>query len=385
MKKKIVFLIRSLSYGGAERQLVTLVKALDRQCFDVTILCFYTSDSLSLDKNLKDIDISIIYLKKQGRWHLLGFFRRLVQHLQRIHPDVLHGYGGTPNLLAIFLKPFFPSTQIVWGLRNSNSDSNFYDWLGRLIFRLECILANFADLIVVNSYAGKTYYLSHGFPPKKMMVISNGIDIELFQPDLEARKKVRSQWGISQDTILIGLVGRLDLRKDHPTFLKAAALLCKDSQNVHFVCVGGGSENYARELDELAYQLGISEKVIWEKARADMAAIYNALDIIVSSSYTEGFPNVIGEAMACGVPCVVTDVGDSALIVGNPDVVVPPKNPEALKTAMEKLIEKLSIDGCDRTEIRQRIIDRFSVAELVLKTEVALLGLCHESITKCKF
>jgi len=303
-----------------------------------------------------------------------------VQHLQHIHPDVLHGYGGTPNLLTIFLKLFLPSTRMVWGLRNSYSDSNFYDWLGRLIFWLECILAKFADLIIVNSYAGKTYYVSHGFPPQKMMVISNGIDIELFQPNLEARTKVRWQWEISQDTILIGLVGRLDFRKDHPTFIKAAALLCEDSKNVHFVCVGGGSENYAQELHQLAEKLGIAQKVIWEKARADMPAIYNALDIVVSSSYTEGFPNVIGEAMACGVPCVVTDVGDSALIVDNPDVVVPPKNPEALKIAIKKLIEKLNIDGGDRHQIRQRIINHFSVAELVLQTEATLLKLCHESI-----
>ncbi|MBW4675087.1 MAG: glycosyltransferase [Desmonostoc geniculatum HA4340-LM1] len=384
MKKKIVFLIRDLNYGGAERQLVTLAKALDKQWFDVSVLCFYTGGSLSLDKDLKDSDIPIIYLEKQGRWHLFGFFWHLIQHLQHINPDVLHGYGGTPNLLTIFLKPFFPSTAIVWGLRNSNSDSNFYDWLGRLIFQLECLLSHFTNLIIVNSYAGRTYYLAHKFPTNKMMVISNGIDIELFQPDLEARKKVRSQWGISEDTILIGLVGRLDLRKDHPTFLKAAALLCEDSQNVHFVCVGSGSEHYARELHELTYQLGISEKVIWEKARADMPAIYNALDIAASSSYTEGFPNVIGEAMACGVPCVVTDVGDSALIVGNPDVVVPPKNPEALKIALKTLIENFSINGCDRTEIKQRIIDKFSVAKLVQKTEAILFNLSHESISKYK-
>ncbi len=384
MQKKIVFLIRDLNYGGAERQLITLAKVLDKQYFDVTILCFYPSTSLSLERDLKDHNIPIIHLEKQGRWHLFSFFWRLVQHLQRIDPDVLHGYGGTPNLLTIFLKPFFPSTFMVWGLRNSNSDDNFYDWLGRLIFKLECILANFVNLIVVNSYAGKTYYLSHGFPAKKMIVISNGIDVELFRPDLEARKKVRSQWEISQDTILIGLVGRLDLRKDHQTFLQAAALLSEDIQNVHFVCVGGGSENYARELHELANQLGISEKVIWEKARADMPAIYNALDIIVSSSYTEGFPNVIGEAMSCGVRCVVTDVGDSALIVDNPDVVVPPKNPEALKIALKKLIENFSINGCDRTEIRQRIIDHFSVTNLVRKTEATLLNLSHESISKYK-
>ncbi|MFN6538010.1 MAG: glycosyltransferase [Nostoc sp. EkiNYC01] len=382
MKKKIVFLIRDLNYGGAERQLVTLAKALDRQYFDVTVLCFYAGSSLSLDNDLKESGIPTICLEKQGRWHLFGFFWRLVQHLQRIHPDVLHGYGGTPNLLTIFLKPFFPSTHMVWGLRNSNNDPDFYGWLGRLHFYLECLFSNFADLIVVNSYAGRAYYLTYKFPPDKMMVIPNGIDVELFHPDLEARTKVRRLWGISQDTILIGLVGRLDLRKDHPTFIKAAALLCEERQDVYFVCIGSGSENYARELYELAHQLGISEKIIWEKARRDMPVVYNALDIIASSSYTEGFPNVIGEAMACGVPCVVTNVGDSALIVGNPNVVVPPKNPEALKNALNKLIESFSIDSCDRTQIRQRIIDQFSVAELVLKTQAALLALSHESISK---
>jgi glycosyltransferase involved in cell wall biosynthesis len=225
MKKKIAFLIRDLNYGGAERQLVTLAKALDKQCFDVTVLCFYTSSSFSLDRDLKDNNIPIIYLEKQGRWHLFSFFWRLVQHLQHIHPDVLHGYGGTPNLLTIFLKLFLPSTRMVWGLRNSYSDSNFYDWLGRLIFGLECILAKFADLIIVNSYAGKTYYVSHGFPPQKMMVISNGIDIELFQHNLEARTKMRWQWEISQDTILIGLVGRLDFRKRSSDIYQSSSII----------------------------------------------------------------------------------------------------------------------------------------------------------------
>ncbi|MBN3883584.1 MAG: glycosyltransferase [Nostoc sp.] len=382
MKKKIVFLIRDLNYGGAERQLVTLVKALDKQCFDITVLCFYPSGSLSLDKDLKDSGIPIICLDKQGRWHLFGFFWRLVQHLQRIHPDVLHGYVGIPNLLTIFLKPFFPSTRMVWGIRSSNVDPDFDDWLGRLLFQLECFLSHLADLIIVNSYAGRAYYLTNGFPANKMTVIPNGIDIELFKPDQGARIKVRKLWGICEDTILLGLVGRLDIRKDHPTFLRAAALLSEERRDVRFVCVGSGSENYARELYELADELGISNRVIWVKARADMSAIYNTLDIVVSSSYTEGFPNVIGEAMACGIPCVVTDVGDAAWIVGDIDVVVPPKNPEALKNALKRLIETIGIDGCDRTQIRQRIIDHFSVLQLVFKTEAALLCLSHESISQ---
>ncbi|MGF1933175.1 MAG: glycosyltransferase [Nostoc sp. ChiQUE02] len=382
MKNKIVFLIRDLNYGGAERQLVTLVKALDKQCFDVTVLCFYPSGSLSLDKDLKDSGIPVICLEKQGRWHLFSFFWRIVQHLQYIDPDVLHGYIGIPNLLTIFLKPFFPSTRMVWGIRSSNVDPDFYNWLGCLLFQLECLLSRFADLIIVNSYAGRAYYLTHGFPANKMTVIPNGIDIELFKPDQGARIKIRRSWGISEDTILLGLVGRLDIRKDHPTFLRAAALLYKERQDVRFVCVGSGSENYARELYKLADELGISDQVIWVKACTDMSAIYNALDIVVSSSYTEGFPNVIGEAMACGVPCVVTDVGDSAWIVGDTDVVVPPKNPEALKTAMKRLIEDIGKIECDRTQIRQRIIDQFSVVKLVLKTEAALLCLSHESIYK---
>ncbi|QMS91445.1 glycosyltransferase [Nostoc edaphicum CCNP1411] len=382
MKKKIVFLIRDLNYGGAERQLVTLVKALDKQYFDITVLCFYPSSLLSLDKDLKDNGIPIICLDKKGRWHLFGFFWDLLQHLQGIHPDILHGYIGIPNLITIFLKPFFPSTRMIWGIRSSNVESNFYDWLGSLLFQLECLLSRFADLIIVNSYAGRTYYLAHGFPANKMTVIPNGIDIELFKPDQKDRIKIRSSWGIYQDMILIGLVGRLDIRKDHPTFLKAAALLFEERQDIRFVCVGSGSEKYAQELYERANKLSISDQVIWVKACTDMPAIYNALDIVVSSSYTEGFPNVIGEAMACGVPCVVTDVGDSAWIVGDTDVVVPPKNPEALKNTMKKLIETIGIYGCDRTQIRQRIIDYFSVAQLALKTEAALLGLSHEFISK---
>jgi len=207
------------------------------------------------------------------------------------------------------------------------------------------------------------------------VVISNGIDTERFQPDSEAGAKVRSEWGISPNTILIGLVGRLNPMKDHPTFLKAAALLSKEMEDVHFVCVGVGEENYAKELYQLTDDLGIAEKIIWAGGRSDMPAVFNALNIACSSSSDgEGFPNVVGEAMACGVPCVVTDVGDSAWIVGDKGVVVPPKNPEALKTAINELIDKTNLDDYNRLEIRQLIVEQFSVRQLVLKTKAALLG-----------
>jgi glycosyltransferase involved in cell wall biosynthesis len=374
MKKKVVFLIRDLNYGGAQRQLVTLVKALHQEdCLDVTVLHFYSGGPLL--KDLIDRGITVISLEKQERWDVLGFFGRLFGHLKRIQPDVLHGYLGESNIVSIFVKPFFPSTRIIWGIRESNTPSDRYGWLGTLLSLLERLLSSFTDLIIVNSHTGKTDYLDRGYAPDKMVVISNGIDTEHFQPDSEAGAKVRLEWGISPNTILIGLVGRLNPMKDHPTFLKAAALLSKEMEDVHFVCVGVGEENYAKELYQLTDDLGISEKIIWASGRSDMPAVFNTLNIACSSSSDgEGFPNVVGEAMACGVPCVVTDVGDSAWIVGDKGVVVPPKNPEALKTAINSLIEKTNLDDYNRQEIRQLIVEQFSVRQLVLKTQAALLG-----------
>jgi glycosyltransferase involved in cell wall biosynthesis len=370
---KIAFLIPSLHYGGAERQLVTLVKALDKNSFDVTLLQCYSGGPL--EKDLENSGVKTISLEKRGRWDLFSFFWRLIHHLKHIQPDVLHGYLSTPNLLTIFLKPFFPSTQMIWGMRDSNKDLSHYDWLSRLMFPWECFLSRFADLIIFNSQAGRAYYLAQGFLPDRTVVIPNGIDTQHFKPDREARIKVRSEWEISEETILIGLVGRFNPMKDHPTFLKAAAILCQDRQDVSFVCVGGGPENYAQELYRLTNQLNIPEKVIWAGTRADMPAVYNAFDIATSSSaYGEGFANVIGEAMACGIPCVVTDIGDSGWIVDNTGIVVPPQNPEALARGWHLILEHQQYKSpITKLRTRSRIVSEFSCNRLV-QNIACLLG-----------
>ena len=117
---KIAFLIRSLDYGGAERQLVTLVKALDKKGFEITVLCFYPGGPL--EKDLEDSRVKIICLEKRGRWDLFSFLGRLVHSLKEIQPDVLHGYLSESNMVAIFIKPFFPSIRMIWGVQASNVD-----------------------------------------------------------------------------------------------------------------------------------------------------------------------------------------------------------------------------------------------------------------------
>ena len=375
---RITFLIRSLDYGGAERQLVALAKGLHGHGHKVVVAVFYAGGPL--EKELRDSGVHLLSLEKRGRWDMPGFARRLIQLIRWQRPDVLHSYLGIPNILTVVLKPLFPQTRVAWGVRASNMDLNRYDWTARISYRIECKLSRFADLIIVNSHAGLEYAATNGFPKEMMIVIPNGIDTQTFEIDLAAREKVRAEWQVAGNNLLIGIVGRLDPMKDHPTFLRAAARLAKDSDDLRFVCVGDGPAMYREQLHLMSRSLNLSDRLIWAGARADMRDVYNALDMVVSaSSYGEGFSNVIGEAMACGAPCVVTDVGDSAWIVGNIGEVVRPANAEALEAAIARLAGKISAGACDRKGNRQQVIDRFSVSRLEAKTEAALLGLLGAS------
>ena len=367
----VVFLVRSLEYGGAERQVVTLANALDKTCFNVTILCLYSGGEL--EKQL-DNSVQLIYLEKRDRWDILSFLWRLYRVLKEINPVVLHGYLSTQNLLTILFKPFFPATRMFWGIRATKVDFSHYGWLAALLFKLECFFSRFADLIIVNSDAGYKYHLLQGFSEDKMVVINNGIDTNLFKANSKYRIKVRAEWQVLPNAIVIGLVGRLDPMKDHPTFLQAAALLSKNEQDIVFICVGNGEKNYTHKLHQLTAQLKIADKVKWVGSCTNMAEVYSAFDIVVSSSCEgEGFANVVSEAMACGVPCVVTDVGDSALIVGDIGLVIPPKNPQALASALQNFID---LSPPQRAESgfrgRVRIENNFGIQKLVETTAVYL-------------
>ncbi|HQI82653.1 MAG TPA: glycosyltransferase [Deltaproteobacteria bacterium] len=182
--------------------------------------------------------------------------------------------------------------------------------------------------------------------------------------------------GIKEGELLIGHVGRIDPMKDHPTFLHAAALLALERRDIRFVCVGKGNPSVMKEMQGLSEKLGLSPILTWTGPRTDMKAVYNGIDILASSSsFGEGFSNVIGEAMACGRICVVTDVGDSSLIVGETGFVIPPRDHHALAGAWNTA---LSLSPEDRLakgqEARKRILDNFSTSHLVRSTTEHLLA-----------
>jgi glycosyltransferase involved in cell wall biosynthesis len=370
--KRIIILVRRLDQGGAQRQLIALALGLHASGRDVHVVLFYPGGAFVSELAKHGVPIHV--LGKHGRWDTIGFLIRLANCLRRLKPDVVYSFMDVPNILAVTLKPLLADMRTVWGVRASNMDLSRYDWLSRLAYALECRLARFADRIIANSDAGKCHAVANGFPERKIVVIPNGIDTEYFRFDPEGRRQVRLAWGVGDDEVLVGLAARLDPMKDHLVFLEAASHIAHEHRNVRFVCVGSGPEDYAQALEQHASALGLTTKLTWAGARNDMSAVYSALDIASSSSaYGEGFSNTIAEAMACGVPCVVTDVGDSALIVGDTGNVVPAGEHRVLAAAIRRLINLPPEQRREMGEAcRARVVSEYGIERLLQRTEQAL-------------
>ncbi|MBL9145312.1 MAG: glycosyltransferase [Verrucomicrobiaceae bacterium] len=332
---RLTLLIRDLGYAGAQRQLVALAQGLHRAGDSVTVVSFYGGP---MQSELEAAGVNVIALGKKSRWDMLGFLWRLVQQIKASRPDVLYSFLNEANLVAALMKPLLPRIRIVWGLRDSKTDAALYGWLGRLVFTLGKFLSRWPDLLIANSHSGARYYATQGYPADRIQVVPNGIDTERFQPNAEARARIRSELGID-DEILFGIVGRLSPMKDYATFLHAAAQV---KGKVRFLAIGGGTSDYGDQMRTLAEQLGLASKLLWSAPRSDMPDVFNALDALVSSSaFGEGFSNVAGEAMACGTPCIVTDVGDSARLVADTGLSVPPREPDALAQAMQRFADSV--------------------------------------------
>ncbi|HEX6032819.1 MAG TPA: glycosyltransferase, partial [Anaerolineales bacterium] len=361
----ILFLLRSFGVGGAERQLCLLASGLQQSGYRVRVAVFYAGGPM--EQEARGMGIQIIDLKRRGRWDLIPFFFRLVRLVKTEKPDVLHSYLQVPNIWAAFIKIVLPRTKVVWGIRASNVEQKQYGWQWELTDKAESLLAKIPDWIICNSKAGMDHAARNGYPVAKMSVIPNGIDRQRFFPNRQAGLKLREEWGIEADQKLIGMVGRLDPMKDYPNFLRTAALLSRERSDVRFVCVGSGPDQYTREVRDLSRSLHLDSCLRWAGERNDLPDIYNTLDVMVlSSAYGEGFSNVLGEAMACGTPCVATDVGDAAQLIGSLGEIVPQRDPEALKRGILALLDRLERDKANlKKEAEQRIASQFSAAKLV--------------------
>lgn len=362
---RIVLLTRSFEIGGAETQIVALAKGLQQGGHSVTMACFYAVGPL-LQETI-DAGIPVMKLEKKGRWDIFGFVARLGTRIAQERPEIVQSYLGPPNILVALANKNLDGAKIVWGIRASNMNLRNYDWSWRVATWLERALAGRARHIVSNSHAGIEQAMKQGLPTEKISVIANGIDIERFKPDPTAGIEVRQEWGLPIEAPLIGIVARFDPMKDHEMFLRAAARLSERRPEARYVCIGDGPEDYVKHIKSQATAFGLGDKIIWPGARRDMPAIYNALDVLaLTSSYGEGFPNTLGEAMACGTPCAATAVGDAEMIIGNCGMVVTKGDDDAMAKAWDQLLKETNVECADRrTNCRNRVADTFSVAAMI--------------------
>jgi glycosyltransferase involved in cell wall biosynthesis len=338
MKKKlrITYLITGLHGGGAETMLFHMLRLMDRERFEQVVVSLMDRGKFGDPIEQMGIPVHTIGLKP-GHVTPAAFWR-LVKIMRASRPDVIQGWMYHANLAAQLVR-FFLHVPVCWCIQSSFLSYSAERPLTRLAIWLTARMSRRAAKVVYVSQVSRTQHEQLGFAHERGCVIPNGADPVLFQPSAAARQSVREELGLPPDTLLVGLICRYHQQKDHPNFLQAAAIVARKWPEVRFVLVGSQVDGKNAEITELVEKLDLGSRVHLLGERNDMPRLTAALDIATSSSrYGEALALALAEAMACEVPCVVTDVGDSGLLVGDTGVIVPPSDPEAFAAGVDRLL-----------------------------------------------
>lgn len=379
---RICLFIRALHVGGAERQLAVLADDLLQAGHDVVVLTFYEGGRI--EQELRARGVTCISVGKRGRWDIFRFLFRLVRTLRRLRPDVVYSMLQMANILSALVRPLIGARALVWGIRYADLKFGFYGRLHAWTMWMERRLSGVPDAIVTNSQAGKEFCVSRGYETSRLHVIENGIDTQRFRPSAEMRAGARAQWNIPEGVPVVGMVARFDPVKGHDLFAAAVAELRTTHPDVKAVFAGSTGDAatglhamlIAQALDNAALVLGDCP---------DVECVYNGLDVLCAPSLSEGFSNVVAEAMAAGTPCVVTDVGDSARIVGQYGLVLEERSVAALADALRRALSARNDPQWLHASIHQRF-SREAAAHRVqrLFMELGVAGRARETERKAE-
>jgi glycosyltransferase involved in cell wall biosynthesis len=369
----ILHLITGLEVGGAERMLAHIASCSDRHRFRSVVVSMTGPGRMGSLIEAEGITVRSLGLRR-GAPDPRGILR-LLRTLREFRPDILQTWLYHADLLGVIAKQLGPTTRLVWNVRCTEMEGTA--GLTRLLAWCSAI----PDAVIVNSHAGQRYHETLGYRPLCWALIPNGFDTQRFRPDAETRRRVRTELSIPEGAIALLLPARYDPMKDHGNFLSAAKRLADRQPDAQFALAGAGIEPGNCALAEAIATHGLGDQIRLLGERPDMEAIYPAFDIVtLSSAFGEGFPNVLGEAMACGVPCVATDVGDAAAIIGECGIVVRPREPEALAAGWERLIV-IGAEGCAAlgAKARARVVENYGIANVV-----SLFAALYEDLAKSR-
>lgn len=356
---KVLHVIPDLKPAGAEIFLQDLLPALKSLGIHSRVISLRGCEAIG--GRLQAAGISVEALHASGYLSMTFLLPRLRTLVRQYQPDVIHGWLYHGNLAAYFARGAWPDARLVWGIRHSLVAPRHEKAATRLVIRWGARLSRRADKIIYNAQAAASQHAQAGYASTKAVAIANGVDTEKFRPRIEERLRRRMECGFGNDDLLVGIVGRYHSIKGQDIFVRAARIAAASDSHTRFVMVGRGLDNSNSELVRWWEASDLRERVVLLGERTDMPDIYNMFDILVSASWGEGFPNAVVEAMASGVPCVVTDVGASRELVGDTGRVVPPGSDQYMAAAILELAghsrehrRQLGVDA------RQRVISRYS-------------------------
>ncbi|MFH0958719.1 MAG: glycosyltransferase [Pseudomonadota bacterium] len=374
---KILHIITGLKLGGAESFLVKLLKNMNSRCFENVVVSLTDNREMAHSINALGIEVQVLDFKRSIPDPRV--IKTLIKIIKIERPDLVQTWMYHSDLAGgLAAKYVSRKLALVWNIRTSYSSSLSPNNKG-LVWC--CALASrfLPNKIIANSHAGKHSHLQIGYPLKKMVVIENGFDVEYFKPDADARSRIRAKLAIPPDAFSIGMIANYLPEKDHQTFFKATSIIHDKNPDVHFILVGRNCD-----IDNPLVRSIISSKIPSNRfhflgVRSDVNQIMASLDLGTLCSLREGFPNVLGETMSCGVPFVATDVGDCADLIGDTGLIVPPHNPAALADAWYKITQ---MTGEERNLIghaaRQRIESRFGLQQVVGRYQELYASLAPE-------
>jgi glycosyltransferase involved in cell wall biosynthesis len=364
---KIAHVINALSIGGAELMLAKLLAHTDRTTYAPRVYTLL-SPAGPVAASIRELGIPVRELgMNRGTPNPLRILQ-LSRWLREHPPDLVQTWMYHADLVGgVAARLTGSRVPVVWNVRNSTLDPGSSRPRTFRVVKASARLSRWLpDAIICCSHTACEIHARIGYSREKLKVIPNGFDLAAFRPNPQARASLRRELQIPEETELIGLIGRFDPQKEHRTFLAAARTLHADRPAAHFVLCGRGVDPANAELMAWVDAADLRGVTHLLGERTDMPRVTAALDIATSSSaYGEAFPNAVGEAMACGVACVVTDVGDSARIVGDAGWVVPPRDAGALCGAWRTV---LGLSGGRREELsrraRRRVADAFSIESI---------------------
>jgi glycosyltransferase involved in cell wall biosynthesis len=366
-KTKILHVITGLGVGGAESMLYKVASRLDSSRFESVVVSLQDEGSVGLRLRAAGVPVYELHMGR-GRVSLraLWSYLEVVRHER---PEIVHTWMYHANLLGLIGSVIVRSPNLVWSIRRTDPSADVHSVSARVVYGACAMGSRWPEAIVVNSRAGQQAHRAKGYRARRWVLLPNGFDLEMFSPDAGARVALREELRVGTDAFLIGTVGRFAEAKDHGTFLRAAGELVALGYDAHFVLAGRDMATRNSRLTSMIGPPDLAGRIHFLGDREDIPRVMAALDIYTSTSTTEGFPNVIGEAMSCGIPCVVTDAGDSADVVGDTGLVVSVRDVNAIVKAWEALLRSPDTRMRNGNAARRRVEKRYNLPAIVREYE----------------